>query len=116
MVDKTIERLVMCDNVKISEDDIVAAGEEGLKGELVFKYGGDGASAQAHYKLPFQKKPEVQEDGGDGEDSEETDEDEEEEVEERETPKSDAAVWTSTMVPIGLKVGSKWVKHENVFP
>ena len=110
----------------LMRDDIVAdemmmqqasnGGEGGLKGELFFKWGGDGASGQSRYKIGFGEKKDAAEashsaeEGADSETDSEADSDGAEGDEDAPNPgKSDASVWTSTLVPLALKVGDRWV-------
>ena len=92
----------MRDDVRVSS----STNQEILQAELHFKFGADGASAQARYKLGFDSVP----DGAEPLQESESDNDEEDqEDQEPSNFPSDAHVFTATMVPLGLRVGNTWV-------
>ena len=104
VVEHTTLRLLLRDDVKVANSAMQEGGV--LKAQLHFKYGADGASGQARYKLGFDKNsPTAQESGQRNQD----DSSENEEEEEDDSNPSDANVFAATLVPLGLKVGDTWV-------
>ena len=97
-----------------------------IEAEFHVKWGADGATSDASYKLPFvdssQEETTQTSERADGSESEEMEEEEEEEDEEEEEAeegedgnlalkKSDQNVWTCTFVPLGLRIGNLWVHN-----
>ena len=92
-----------------------------LEGELHVKWGGDGATTNTRYKLPFSDDPKsaaversenevVEDDEGEEEEEEYEEEEKDEEANDLALQKkSDEHVWTCTMVPLGLRIGNQWV-------
>ena len=113
LLDRTTDRLLMREDVKFDTSICDTSGDAPLQAELHFKWGGDGASDQALYKMGFgsgQTDEQTNDNSHNSSNSEDEDEAEQSSAGGNATNRaSDSHVWTVTAVPLGLRIGTTWV-------